>query len=202
MKNFSLILNVVLLLAVAFLYVKVFGGAKPVANTPETNTEADATAERPLRIVYVNADSLLEKYEEFKKQRDVLQKKEKDADASLKAKGRALEQDFLEVQKRVQTGTMSPSEIQREEQRLMQKQQSLAQEQERITKSLLEEGQKINDALQKELLDQLKTLKESEGYDFIFSYSVGGQILVTNDSLDITQKVLDMLNVQKADRKQ
>lgn len=195
MKNLSLILNIVLLIAVIILFVKVFGGTKSPATTAE-KPETTAVV-KPLKIVYINADTLLEKYDAFKAQREALQKKEKDADASLKAKGRALEQDFLAAQKKVQTGTMAPSDVQKEEQRLMQKQQALQQEQERVTQSLLAETKKVNEELQKTLIDKLQGFKEREGYDFIFSYAAGGQILVTNDSLDITQKVLEELNTKK-----
>jgi len=195
MKNASLILNIVLLIAVGILYFKVFSGPKVPAKKVETPETVDV--DKPLKIVYINADTLLEKYNAFKTQRDALQKKEKDADASLKAKGRALEQDFIAAQKKVQTGTMAPSDVQKEEQRLMQKQQALQQEQERVTKSLMEQTKKVNDELQKVLIDKLKAFKDREGYDFIFSYAAGGQILVSNDSLDITQKVLEELNAQK-----
>ncbi len=195
MKNISLILNVVLLIAVVVLYVKVFGGS---ANETAAAVPASAEpTEKPLKIAYINADTLFEKFDEFKKQRDAFQKKELDADASLKAKGRALEQDFLAVQKKVQTGTMAPSDIQKEEQRLVQKQQALQQEQERVTKALLEENKKVTEALQKQVIDKLKAFKDRAGYDFILSYTTSGPILVTNDSLDITDQVLVELNAQK-----
>lgn len=195
MKNISLILNIVLLIAVIVLFVKVFGGSNN-ETADATPTTAEPT-EKPLKIAYINADTLFEKFDEFKKQRDAFQKKELDADASLKAKGRALEQDFLAVQKKVQTGTMAPSDIQKEEQRLVQKQQALQQEQERMTKALLEENKKVTEALQKQVIDKLEAFKAREGYDFILSYTTGGPILVVNDSLDITVKVLEELNIQK-----
>lgn len=194
MKNISLILNIVLLLAVGFLFFKVFSTDEPATEDKEP---AVVNIEKTLKIAYINSDTLFEKFAEFKKQRDVFQKKEKDADAVLKAKGKALERDYLAVQKKVQTGTMAPSEIQKEEQRLVQAQQALAQEQDRITKALLEENKKVSDALQKQVIDKLKVFKDREGYDFIFSYAAGGPILVSNDSLDITTKVLEELNAQK-----
>lgn len=200
MKNISLILNVVLLIAVGFLYFKVFSN-KP-AEVAKTEEPTAVETDKPLKIVYINSDTLFEKFSEFKKQRDAFQQKEKNADASLKAKGKALERDYLAVQKKVQTGTMAPSEIQQEEQRLVKAQQAIAQEQERVTKVLLEENKKVSDALQKQVIDKLKAFKEREGYDFIFSYAAGGQILVSNDSLDITKKVLEELNAQKKAEKQ
>lgn len=193
MKNISLILNIVLLLAVGFLYVKVFSGAK-TAQPAAAGTESGA---EPLKVVYVNADTLLENYDYFKEQREALQKKETDADASLKAKGRAFENEMRQIQQKIQQGLLAPNDIQREEQRMAQKQQQLMAEQEQMQRTLLEESQKINEALQKELLDKLKSIKETEGYDFIFSYASGGQILVANDSLDITQRVVKELNTER-----
>lgn len=197
MKNLSLILNIVLLIAVIVLFVKVFGGQK----TPEMPAATKTEAAKPLHVVYINADTLLEKFDEFRKQREALQQKEKDADAALKAKGKSLEQDYLATQKKVQSGTMAPSDVQKEEQRLMQRQQALQQEQERVTKALMEETQQVNEALQKQLIDKLKDFQKREGYDFILSYTNGGPILVTNDSLDITSKVLAELNAQEQQEK-
>lgn len=195
MKNILIVLNIVLLLAVAFLYIKVFSGDKEEvakAETPAISTDV-------LKIAYINTDTLLEKYDNFKKERDALQKKEKDADASLKAKGRSLEKDLAAIQAKIQQGLLSPGEIQKEEQRFGQRQQALIQEQEQVTRALLEEGQRINEKLQKSLIDELKSLKDKEGYDFILSYAAGGQILVADSTLDITQKVLSILNAKPSD---
>jgi|APTNR8051073442_1049403.scaffolds.fasta_scaffold00134_34 outer membrane protein len=193
MKQLPLILSIVALLATAGLAVKVFQSSAPTATTDSPAIEQ----EKPLKIAYVNADTLLEKYEFFKKQREVFQKKEKDADASLKAKGRALEKDFMATQQKAQQGLLAPSAMQQEEQRLMAAQQKLVAEQERVTKALLEEDKKIRDELQKAILDRLGEIKKEEGFDFIFSYTAGGQLLAVNDSLDITKRVLEILNAKK-----
>jgi len=193
MKQLPLILSIVALLATAGLAVKVFQSP----GTPATAGSPAVELEKPLKIAYVNADTLIEKYELFKKQREVFQKKEKDADASLKAKGRALEKDFMATQEKAQQGLLAPSAMQQEEQRLMAAQQKLVAEQERVTKTLLEENKKIQDELQKAILDRLGEIKKQEGFDFIFSYTAGGQLLAVNDSLDITTRVLEMLNAKK-----
>ena len=194
MKNLSLALNVILLLAVAFLFWREFSPAQPEAPVEEVVETPEAM---PLKIAYVNADSLLENYDAFKAKRDELQKKQVDADNSLKARGRSLEREFMAVQERVQKGELTQKQIQDEEQRLGQKQQNLMAEQERVTKQLLDEGAKIQEELQDELISHLKDLKSKMGYDFILSYQPGGQILLANDSLDITKQVLQLLNAAK-----
>lgn len=196
MKNISLILNIILLIAVAILYGIVLSGRKSQPSNSDTSQTASGET---LKIAYVNADSLLTNYTAFKEQSEALAKKEKDADASLQAKGRAFEKEMQAAQQKVQQGLLAPNQIEQEQQRLGQKQQQLMAEREQISRALLEEGQKLNEALQKDLLDKLKIIKEEEGYDFIFSYAAGGQILSVNDSLDITKKVLELLNAQKSE---
>jgi Skp family chaperone for outer membrane proteins len=45
---------------------------------------------------------------------------------------------------------------------------------------------------------QLKSLQSQIGYDYILSYSKGGgQVLLANDSLEITKEVLELLNSKK-----
>lgn len=194
MKQLPLILSIVALLATVGLAVKVF--QTPAPGAAPTSTTAVET-EKPLKIAYVNADTLLEKYEFFKQRREAFRKKEKAADASLKAKASALEKDFMATQQKAQQGLLAPSEMQKEEQRLMAQQQKLVAEQERVSKELLEENQKSQDELQKVILEKLAEIKKTEGFDFIFSYTAGGQLLVVNDSLDITNSVLEILNKKK-----
>jgi outer membrane protein len=44
---------------------------------------------------------------------------------------------------------------------------------------------------------KLKTLQSQIGYDYILSYTRGGQVLLANDSLDITEEVLKLLNAKE-----
>jgi outer membrane protein len=191
MKNLSLILNVVLLLAVAYLFFDRFSSKKSPA---DSSSEPATTTAPPLKVVYVNADTLLEHYTYFKQQKELLDKREKDADASLKARGRALEKEAYEMAKKAQTGTMTPKDLQEADRMLTQKQQNLLAEQDRITKDLVDAMQKLNDDLQAALREKLHGLKSDMGYDYILSYGEGSPVLMANDSLDITTRVLELLN--------
>ncbi len=62
MKNLSVALNVVLLVAVMFLYVKVFSGNKSKTAVPEGKNLPVKSA----NIYYVNADTLFENYDLYK----------------------------------------------------------------------------------------------------------------------------------------
>lgn len=193
MKYASLALNGLLALAVIFLLVQHFQGKKP--DSGNVGTELTTGGDAP-SIVFVNADSLINKYSFFKSRQEQLEKREKEIDADLKARARNLEKEFQQAQTRVQSGTLTPKQIQEEEAKLMQKQQSLMAEQERLTQELLAETEKV----QKELEDKVKTvlavIRSDKGYDYILSYGPGTGVLMVNDSLDITTQVLEILNKQ------
>ena len=56
MKNISLILNIVLLIAVAYLFIDKFSASKGAAGKLETMAQQDAG--HPLKIMTINLDSL------------------------------------------------------------------------------------------------------------------------------------------------
>ncbi len=179
----------VLTLAVANLYFKVYdksGSGQIMTGSPSEGN--------PLRIVYVNADSVLENFTQFRKEKDALDKKQLDIDTRLGVKGRALENEVATIQQRIQSGLLTPKEIQDQEQRLGARQQALLAERDKLAKEIVDEGTAINDRLQKVLIEALEGLKKEKGYHYIFSYVRGGQILLGNPADDITGDVLAILN--------
>ncbi|MCB0662669.1 MAG: OmpH family outer membrane protein [Saprospiraceae bacterium] len=192
MKNISLVLNIILLLAVAYLFIDKFSGKDEVTN--ELNNEKQELAGAIPTIVYLNADSLLEQYEYFKAKQDELAEREKSADASLKARGRALEKEMMTLAQKAQSGTMTRKEMEEADIMLRQKQESLMRDQDEIAKDLLASGNTINDQLQSTLRNTLDSLKNARGYTFVMSYGSGSPVLAATDSLDITRDVVEILN--------
>lgn len=199
-NNISLILNVILLIAVGYLMAAHF--RSPAKTATSEKPAAVPTGEADSRkIVYVNSDTLLKKYNYYQEKVTALDKKSQDAEASLQARGRALEREFLQAQQKVQQGLLAPNQVQQEEQRLMQKQQSLVAEQEKMGKQLLDERQKLLTELEKQVKDLLIALQKEKGYDYILNYGPGTGVLMVNDKLDITDMVLERLNASKQEGK-
>lgn len=190
MKSLPWIIVGVLTLAVANLYFKVYDKS---GSTPAMQT-GSAVEGSPLRIVYVNADSVLENFTQFRKEKDALDKKQLDIDTKLGTKGRALENEVATIQQRIQSGLLTPKEIQDQEQRLGARQQALLAERDKLAKEIVDEGTAINDRLQKVLIAALEDIKKEKGYHYVFSYVRGGQILLGNPADDITGEVLAILN--------
>ena len=193
MNRILLGLNILLLLAVGYLYVDKYS-----APTEEHQTPADTSSlATSLSIAYVNTDTLLNNYDLFIQKQKAISEREKNADSKLKAQARSLEREIMMLNEKASKGTMTPKDLQAEEQRLTIKQQQLMADQEKITKELMEESGKINDELQSEITSTLRLIQAQYAYDFVLSYGGGSPVLAVNDSLDITQEVLTRLNQSK-----
>ncbi|MDX1910722.1 MAG: OmpH family outer membrane protein [Saprospiraceae bacterium] len=194
MKNLPLILNIVLFALVGHLYYLHFNGSK--------NNTAQAIVPPPsqaggVRIAYVNGDTLDARYEWLKEQKTAIEQRLANAEKSLAAKEEALMNDAAALQQKFQEGNMTQAEAEKQQAALMQRGQKLEEEKMRLSKSLSEDQKKAFNDLYANVEAQLKTLSTEIGYDYIFSYSRGGQILLANDSLDITRQVLELLNAKK-----
>lgn len=196
MKNASLILNIILLLAVGYLFFDHFSGL------PETEpgiSRTDFGPSGPLHIVYVNVDTLLTKYDYFRQKQQTLAQKEQEAGADLQARSQTLEKEIAEAQRKAQSGLMAPKDIQQMQQQLSIKQQRLLQEQQTVQQQLLQESQALQAEIQQKIDDRLAELRTERGYDYVLSYGPGTDVLMVNDSLDITSLVLERLNVAEGE---
>lgn len=191
MKNISLALNIVLLLAVAFLFVDRFSGKK-AGEKPAT--AENQPKESPLRIVYINLDSLHAKSEIFQSKRTELEKRQSDAESSLASRAKAFEKEVIAYQQKLQSGTMTPKTAQEEEARLAKKEQSIMQERERLAGDILKDTDAFNETFTNQVRGYLDSLKSQMNYDYILVTGTGSPVLLANDSLDITKTVLDLLN--------
>ena len=194
-KNISLILNAILLLAVAHLYYLNF--SKKTTSEQPTAIAPAASIAGGVKIAYVNADTLDAKYEWLKEQKKALEQRVQSAEKSMGNKKEALMRDLEKFQQKYESGTVPPAQLEKEYAVLSERQQKLAQEEARLGKQLADDQQKAMNELMENVEAKLRSLQSQIGYDFILSYSKGGgQVLMANDSLDITNQVLELLNAK------
>jgi outer membrane protein len=192
-KNISLILNGILLLAVAHLYYLNFSKK----SATEQPLAIASPASGGVKIAYVNADTLDAQYEWLKAQKKALEQRVQNAEKNMGAKKEALMKDLAAFQQKYESGTVPPAQLEKEYAALTQRQQKLAEEEARLGKQLTDEQTKAMNELMTNVEAKLKSLQSQIGYDYILSYSKGGgQVLLANDSLDITRQVLDLLNAK------
>jgi outer membrane protein len=185
LKHASLILNVILVIAVAFLYYKQFNGSE----TPETPLSVKASQSK---MVFVNSDSLMDNYSLFKEMSDGMEKKRDSLDQLLTARGNNLENEIKKYQETAES--MSAGERQLREESLMRKQQALMADRDNLLDKLKAEEADLTDSIHADLMRYLKVYNQNKQFDFILGYSRGGGILLANDSLDVTKQVIEGLN--------
>jgi len=183
---------------IIFCTLVLIGFVGACGKSPGPSTPAEAGT--GLKIAYVNGDSILHKFEQFRKQADVMDEKQRKAEEQLQAKGAALQNEIMAYQKKAQSGSLTPKEMQAQEKYLSTKQDAILAERDRMAKAIMEESEVINRQLQAVLHKKLDEIKTKEGYDFILNAAEGGSVLAANEKYDITEQVLKMLNDEGTER--
>jgi outer membrane protein len=189
MKKLSIVLYVVLFLAITGLYFLHFSGNK------KSDTSGSVTGVPVQGIAYINIDSVIFKFDMFFDRRDDLMSKQKSAEAELNSKGSQYEKGARDYQDKVNKGLVTRATAAQMEQALLQQQQELVSLRDKLQSNLMEEEQVMNRQILEYITKFLGENRSEYNYQYIFGKSFGnGVILYSDNSLDITQKVLDALN--------
>ncbi len=205
-KNFSIILNVVLLIAVAVLYYLHFSTCNDTCTSSKSATDSTVSA-KPLvmspseikasKIVYLNSDVLNEKYEFVKELTAAAQVKQQRLESVYQKKGQGLQQKYGEFQQKASQGLLSENQTKTAQEELAKDKAELDKMEGQL-QALADEFQKSNEEVRKEVVDYVKEYNKTGRYNYILTYTngPGGIILLADDSLDITNDILDGLNAQ------
>jgi outer membrane protein len=196
MKKLSIVLFVVLSLAIVGLYILHFTGNKK-NSTSETGIAVPAGG-----IAYINIDTVIFKFDMFTDKRSDLLSKQKSAEAELNSKGTQYEKGVRDYQEKVNKGLITRATAAQLEQSLTQQQQELVSLRDNLQSNLMEEEQVMNRQILEYITTFLEEHKSEYNYQFIFGKSFGSVVLYSDSALDITQKVLDAINIKyKAEKK-
>jgi len=191
MKRLSVILYVVLFLAVAGLYFLHFSGKNP-AKMSETSSNAVSSPGQG--IAYINIDTVIFKFNMFLDRRNDLVSKQKSAEAELNTKGGEYQKAAKDYQDKVNKGLITRATAAQIEQSLVQQQQELVSLRDKLQQNLVEEEQVMNRQVLEYITKFLEEHKSEYNYQYILGKSFGSVVLYGDNSLDITQKVLDAIN--------
>ncbi|MGN5955827.1 OmpH family outer membrane protein [Sphingobacterium lactis] len=168
----------------------------PASSTPATSTQEVAKEEK---IVYVNSDSLSEKYQYYKDVRTKLEAKVKKAQNDLQAKGQAYQRELAEYQQKA--GSMSATERQATEERLVRLQGDLGRMDQNASSNIAQEEQTEFSKVYSAVTEYLKKHSEEKGYKLVLTYSkTNPTVLYAEPSMDITKQVIDALNKEYSDK--
>lgn len=195
-KLFTTFTKVSLGLMVTMAVVACNQGAKTGTNTPADSTTASSTSTaKEEKIVYINSDSLSEKYEYFKEIRNKLEAKVKKAQGDLQAKGQAFQREVADYQQKA--GSMSASERQATEEKLARKQDELGRLDQNASASIAQDESAEFNNVYNAITEYLKKHAEEKGYTLVLTYSKSNPTVLYADSkLDITNTVIEALNTE------
>lgn len=185
------LINVVLFIGLIILY---FILLKPRGEENTGTFTAQHKASRSTNIAYVNSDSLMANYDLVKSMRANLESKSSELEKELSRKQAAFEKDANYFQDQVNKKTISEASAQEIYSSLMAEQQKLYALREQYAGEISRNEYELNLVLIDSLNNFLKRYNKQYRYDYILSYSHGGNVLTANDSLDITKDVLSKLN--------
>ncbi|MEZ4906627.1 MAG: OmpH family outer membrane protein [Saprospiraceae bacterium] len=159
------------------------------------------------KIVYVNIDTLQEKYQYFIDENKTVQYRLTQFENELKAKenaiitaGNAMQERYQEIQSKAQT--LTPNEIKAAEMELQEKDQKIMKMQEDYQKykdakqeELLKKQDQLNQKIRKRIDTFLQEVAENNGWDYILTYSdITNPVLYGSKKFDVTQQIIIGLN--------
>ena len=189
MNRFLLGLNIILLIALGYLYYAFY--AKPTS--PQIVKRTTDTSLNHIKLAYFDMDTLEKYYEYAKETRDYL----KGRNEAMESKLNKIRSDYTskvnDYNKR--GASMSQTEQSQMQEDLARMQNMYDQQQQSLSQEFQGEYmQKMLD-LKNKIQDFLKTYSTQKGYAYVFSTSSDDNVIYYKDSLrNITPDIVDKLN--------
>lgn len=189
MKNASVILNVVLLLAVGVLFYLHFSSKNKYAGI--TETRVNAAGGSGCRIAYFELDSLTNSFSLIKDIKSELSQEEEKMNGELNNMQKTYNDRLAQYQK--QARTMSQVESERANRDMMQLQESMRAKKQEMDQKYQDLYTRKQQEIKSKIEDFLKEYNKSKGYSYILAYEPG--IIYYRDTINnITGDLIKGLN--------
>ncbi len=193
MKNLSLALNAVLLIAVAVLYFLHFSDNKKAVAAPAKVVASTGNTVPQASIGYVDLDSLNENIVYIKTKRKELEGEQRSIENEWENGYRNLENQKNNFLKR--GDAITQEEAERFQASLFQQQQQIDSKKQNATQRLSEKSFKFLEEIQKELKSFLEDYNKERNFTYILTTGTGLDYMVYKDStLNITNDVIAGMN--------
>jgi outer membrane protein len=184
-------LVIVQFVLIGFLFFKIYNSPGGISEESKSGTGSDSLAKKvavsdeqaSAPVVYVNIDTLLEKYEYYQKVSKEVEKAMQGIENSFKSKVIRYQKDFNEYIEKAGAG-------------LIPKEQAMAKEEQSIPALQMREEKKLEE-VQIKLYNFFKSFTKANNYSCVLTYNVkGAGALGVRDELDVTSQVVKVLNDQ------
>ena len=192
MKKTAIILNIVLFLAVAFLYYLVYADKKTSEVKSVSSALINAKSNKPL-IAYVDLDTLNEKIAFIKNNRKALVDEQKAIEVEWENGYRGLETKKNNFLKKGSSITQEQAED--FQSRLLEEQQTIDAKKQYSVQQLNQKSYKFMEEIQKKLKQFLEEYNQNKVFSYILTIGNGLDYMVYKDSsFNITNDVIEGMN--------
>mgnify|MGYP003477963228 FL=1 len=192
MNKIQILINVILVAAVAALFVIFFSKKAPAA----TETLVTGTSE-VMPVAYLNVDSLLANYTFAQEASEKLMSKQEDARVKMNTKLRTFQNEVADLQRKLENNAfLSRERAEKEQQRLAKKEQELQELEAQLTEDIIRDKQKLSQQVADSLNEFLKEFNADGRYHVILSNTAKDNVLMANEQYDITNDVVNGLNAR------
>ncbi len=185
-------------LLVAGLLLQSCGNKEDKADKADKNPTVITRYDKSLVIAYYHQDSLKERFDYYKKEDQVITRKQKMFEAEMKRRGKELEDYVRRNDEKARNGLLSQNEIMQIQQKAQTMEQELMQYQQSQAAKIEEESVKKLEAITKKIETLGKMYCEKNNIDILLIHGAGGQLNFINEKMNVTSDFIRFLNDNQA----
>ena len=151
------------------------------------------------RIAYVNSDTVSKYYKFAQKIQSTLMGKRNEAERQIRSKYSSYEDLVRDFEKAAPI--MGEREKMEKAQKIRLLEQEIMKVEQTLSEQLSNEEIQVTQSYIIKTDEYMQIIGQSLGFDYVLSYRIGGPMLYANPNLDITTKIIDLLNKKYQDSK-
>ena len=200
------IINVVLIIAVVALFIMHFscGGNCDNPDAGKTSEGGDDSANvemvnadgKTLKIAWANSDTVTKYYELAKKFETTLMEQQAMAQAELEGLYSKYDKKKTALEK--EAPILGQAELNMKLGELQQLEQQILMTEQELQNDLMNKEYAANESYLSMTHDFMQEIGKELGYDYIFSYRLGGQLIYVPEGDDVTYDIINKLNAAYA----
>ncbi|MDR1552638.1 MAG: OmpH family outer membrane protein [Prevotellaceae bacterium] len=171
-------------------------GAKNIEKITEDSLKSDIPVLKAEKgdIVFVRMDSIINSFDMYHDLRKIYEEDVTKADTDLRTKSNVLQKDYNEFNEKYNKGLITRSQAEQEHGRLMQRQQNLEEEGNKVRNELAEKEIVLLNQIQNAIMTYVNQYNAEKGYSMIISTTGNSTVLYGNPGLDITGEIIKGIN--------
>lgn len=196
------IINVVLIVAVVALFIMHFAGGKSGNNGTSSDTNAAGSDSsnvemvngngKPVKIAWANSDTVTKYYDLAKKLEMSLMEDQSNAQVELEGLYSKFEKKQSALEK--EAPILGQAELNMKLGELQQLEQQILMREQELQNELMNSEYQANSSYLAMTHDFIQEIGKELGYDYIFSYRLGGQLIYVPQGDDVTYELIEKLN--------